>query len=734
MIGVLPRRTSIRIIGLAFAFAPAITGQTGYTNSEVCARCHQAIADTYQRTGMARSFYRPGAGNTRSEPFYHATSDTYFAMSERNGETYQRRWQRGPYGVEINLQELRVDYVIGSGNHARTFLHQSARGTLIQLPLGWYAEGGGSWAMNPGYDSIHPPAQRAIPYECMFCHNAYPRSPPADPDPASEPVFAKGLPEGIDCQRCHGPGARHAQLATRDSIVNPARLGPERQMEVCLQCHLETTSTRLPGMIRKFDRAPFSYIPGQPLGGFIQTFDHAPGSGREDKFEIAGAAYRLRQSPCFLKSNGALTCTSCHNPHDVPRGAAAAAYYSGKCGQCHAAQKLSAASGHHPGADCAACHMPKRRTEDAVHVAMTDHLIQRRKPARDLMASLPESHPPPRDEYHGEVVPYYPAPPADPLYTALAQILQGSNVAAGIDRLSDELARRPSSSAAVYIALGDARRRAGQMAQALQAYEHAVRLKPDSASALRFLGIAARESGQTARAAGLLQRASQVAPKDPQLWFELALLASDAGRANEAVANVRRSIALDPTLPDAHNTLAVNLAATGDLRGAEAAFREALRLDPYYATAHGNLARLLSGKSDPEQSLYFFEKAVRLQPGYAPNFYEYALTLVRMNRFDESEQQARAALSADPNLAEAHSLLGGLLARKQDLDTALAEFEAAVRLKPAFSRAQLDLGATLAARGETDRARKHLQAAANGSDPQVAQQAAQLLTRIEGRK
>ena len=84
--------------------------------------------------------------------------------------------------------------------------------------------------------------------------------------------------------------------------------------------------------------------------------------------------------------------------------------------------------------------------------------------------------------------------------------------------------------------------------------------------------------------------------------------------------------------------------------------------------------------------------------------------------------------------AQAHSLLGGLLARKEDLDAALLEFEAAVRLKPAFSRAQLDLGATLAAKGEMDRARKHLQAAANGSDPKVAQQAAQLLARIEGRK
>src|SRR5262245_38462159 len=58
MIGLLPRRTSIRIIGLAFTF--------------------------------------------RSGPFYRETSDTSLSMSERNGKTCQRRWHRGPSGARID--------------------------------------------------------------------------------------------------------------------------------------------------------------------------------------------------------------------------------------------------------------------------------------------------------------------------------------------------------------------------------------------------------------------------------------------------------------------------------------------------------------------------------------------------------------------------------------------------------------------------------------------------------
>jgi hypothetical protein len=243
-------------------------------------------------------------------------------MIQRGSTYYQRRWQIGFDGKETNVEELQIDFVMGSGEHARTYLHRTFRGTLIELPLGWYSENGGYWAMNPGYDTQHPETRRTIPYECMSCHNAVPGKPPGHTDADAEPVFAGFMPEGIDCERCHGPGVRHVRAKSQDefrkTIVNPARLNPTLQMEACMQCHLETTSTRLPSLVRRFNRDPFSYVVGQPLGDFVLSFDHAPGTGHDDKFEIAGSAYRLRQSQCFLKSNGALTCLTCHNPH-APR-------------------------------------------------------------------------------------------------------------------------------------------------------------------------------------------------------------------------------------------------------------------------------------------------------------------------------------------------------------------------------------------------------------------------------
>src|SRR5439155_655056 len=92
----------------------------------------------------------------------------------------------------------------------------------------------------------------------------------------------------------------------------------------------------------------FSYRPGEPLGEYALHFDHAAGTGRDDKFEIAHAAYRLRRSACFQKSSGAMVCTTCHNPHDVPRGEAAVEHYRSVCQGCHGAGLEAAIEKYRP--------------------------------------------------------------------------------------------------------------------------------------------------------------------------------------------------------------------------------------------------------------------------------------------------------------------------------------------------------------------------------------------------
>ncbi|HVW12010.1 MAG TPA: tetratricopeptide repeat protein [Bryobacteraceae bacterium] len=733
-----------------------------YVDPALCAQCHADIAATYAKTGMGRSFYKPTAAtaaDTTAHPYYHATSDTYIEMIERNGKFFQRRWTKDFNGRETNIDEKQVDYVMGSGNHGRTYLHVTSRGTMEQLPLGWYADNGGYWAMTPGFDRPdYPGSTRVITYECVFCHDGYPTIPKGHDEVGATPVFSQPLPEGIDCQRCHGPGGQHVEAASkpgaaaaeiRASIINPKKLSGARELEVCMQCHLETSTQTLPHDLRKFDRGPFSYQPGQPLGDFRLTFDRAGGMG--DRFEVAHGAYRMRESQCFLKSEGKLRCTTCHDPHNIPRGEQATAHYNQVCQTCHgtaakpaAFEAMPASPPHSATANCVSCHMPKRRTDDAVYIVMTDHFIRARQPARDLTApkrETPESETPP---YRGEVVPYYPKnmassttpaarkPEEAELYGAVSQIVEHSNMSGGVPLLENLVEKYKPADADFYADLADGLTAVGNTAKGLQYYEEAAQHAPDSELILRRLGSAQMDAGQLPRAEATLRRVTTLAPNDGGAWGMLAQVVLREGRAAEAKQMFERSIAIDPEVPEIHISMGSLLLAGGDGAGAEKEYREALRIQPNLPQAHMNLASVLASRGSvfAAEAKFHFERSIQLKPDYAEARLNYARLLYSLREMDEAEKQVAASVATNAGVPEAHELWGLLLGDKNDLPGAVREFGAAVKLRPDLWSAQFELGVALGKSRDFAGAQEHLKIAAGGSDPEVKAAASDLLRRL----
>jgi tetratricopeptide (TPR) repeat protein len=722
-----------------------------YVDPSECVRCHRQISESFRQTGMGRSFFRPMPSNTiedykNKNHYYSTLSDTHYAMIIRDGVYYQRRWQVGLNGVETNVEELKIDYVLGSGDQARSYLHRTERDTLIELPLGWYSERGGYWAMSPGFDSRHPQTRRMVSYECTFCHTGYPQLSEKARSQTIDPVFTGRIAEGIDCQRCHGPGGEHIRVGKgpnpalaefRRTIINPRKLEPKRQMEVCMQCHLEPTSGHLPSIVRKLDRDPFSYIPGQPLEDFARYFDYPAGKGYDDRFQIVSAAYRLRKSRCFLESKGMMTCLNCHNPHRVlPSGQEAVQFYATACRKCHepALDEKVAAGKHTASTDCVSCHMPKRRTEDVVHAFITDHLIQRKVPNRDLLADLTEMHSPDFEEYHGEVIPYYPAQPAptseNNLYLSMAQVLLQNNLEKGAADLSREMSQHPPLRAEFYTTLGDAWVKSGNPKKAVTAYEQALRLDRNSLPPLQSLARVLQEQGETPKSRETLDRALQIAPLEPNTWYQYGILEAQKGRLEEASVKLQKAIAINPDIPEGYFNLANLLLHMGKAQEAEAALAKALSIDPYDAAAYDLTGQVMARKRRTAEALYNFEKAVRLRPGYSPYLYDHALALVQSERYDEAKTQVEAAIKATPNYAEAHEVLGALYLREKQPAQALREYRQAVAIRPELSRVQLNLGLLLFSQGDRTGAIEHLRKAAAGADPGIASQASQALQRL----
>ena len=190
--------------------------------------------------------------------------------------------------------------------------------------------------------------------------------------------------------------------------------------------------------------------------------------------------------------------------------------------------------------------MPKRRTEDVVHVAVTDHYIQRRKPAGDLLAERPERHETGSSAYRGPVVLYYPETlphtPENDLYLAVAQVNQSSNLRAGI--ASAHCGNRKVSARSARNIIWSWPRRwrdSGELAKALPVYREAIRRNPKFVPGLQKLGVALRRSGQYSEASGILKRAASVAPDNASTWHELGLTYRALGNKPDAVAAIEKA-------------------------------------------------------------------------------------------------------------------------------------------------------------------------------------------------
>jgi hypothetical protein len=123
-------------------------------------------------------------------------------------------WQRLQSGEDVT--NYRIDYVIGSGNHASGYLLDLS-GHLFQSPVAYY-KSRQAYDLAPGYEGLpNPDFTRPVAEACLFCHSGTALHISGTSNGYRSPAFSA---ESITCERCHGSVEKHlSDPRARSSIL-----------------------------------------------------------------------------------------------------------------------------------------------------------------------------------------------------------------------------------------------------------------------------------------------------------------------------------------------------------------------------------------------------------------------------------------------------------------------------------------------------------------------------------
>ena len=573
----------------AAARTPWLNARPGvrYVGDGACARCHGDIAETFRRHPMGRSLAPiasgdAGSGDRPDGVTTFMAGSSQFTIERRDGPVIHRETRRDAAGEVLAQVEAVARYALGSGTRGISYLVEHD-GRLFESPISWYSQKK-QWDLSPGYEQAGVHFDRPIEPSCLYCHAN--RVEPIEPsvNRYKEPIF---LGHAIGCERCHGPGELHVRrqeiVDGRDlTIVNPQHLEPALRAAVCEQCHLLGDHR-----VDRLDRKPFDYRPGLPTISFFAVY----GRTNQRMNKAVGHIKQMKDSRCYRESQGRLGCTSCHDPHMVPEPAVKTAYFRQQCLACHERNGCSlpdaARLTESPDDNCIQCHMPRTKSFDVVHTAVTDHRIAR---VPEAVTTEPDG-----------------AGPGLPLV-----LLNG-------DHLSQEERGALGRELAIALASEGPRlpntpqvRRMGLLVLSL--LDKALADRPDDLVARRMKAQALALSGRLSEALPLVESVLKIAPDDEKALGEFLSYAIDLGNIEAAAAPARQAVALNPWSATFRERLAHVSIEQQDWVGALREAREALRLNPFLRFARMFEVQCLLRRKDLDGAQKELATLIELNP------------------------------------------------------------------------------------------------------------------------
>lgn len=318
----------------------------GFAGPEACRDCHHEVAKKYETSGHSHTF----EPTSRSEIARRLNNATFH--DKARDQTYHYHFDADGLSVSLPAvfgdERFPLTYALGSGTHAVTFLtllpHRDGSTIGLEHRMTWYRQKDGL-DLTVGHPYLSQPVEDAEQFgrilepqplaRCIGCHTTH---------ATIRDQQVSDLVPHVSCESCHGPGADHARAKLADRAgpdVSVKQRWPKAMDEIrmCGECHRMPESLKPSELTRDSPVLP--------------------------RFQPAG----LLQSRCFTESNGAMRCTTCHDPHetvshDVGR-------YEKICLDCHGPGRTMCPK---ETSRCIDCHLPKVSFEGVA--GFHDHWIR----------------------------------------------------------------------------------------------------------------------------------------------------------------------------------------------------------------------------------------------------------------------------------------------------------------------------------------------------------------------
>ncbi|KAG8458529.1 hypothetical protein KFE25_003064 [Diacronema lutheri] len=265
-------------------------------------------------------------------------------------------------------------------------------------------------------------------------------------------------------------------------------------------------------------------------------------------------------------------------------------------------------------------------------------------------------------------------------------------------------------------------RRAGRLAEAIDAYHGAVRAAPEHAPAHMALGNALFAAGEYQRALRSYAVAAGADPTDDQPHVNLCNTLRIVGELDAAVEACQVALRLNPSRPSAHVNLGNALSARGEAAAAVRAFTAAIALDPRDHLAYTNLGSALLADRRLVPAVRAYEKALELEPTFAVAHTNLGNAKKALGDLGGAAESYLRALQLAPDDVVALNNMGTTVAASGRPLEAHEWYERAIAVQPDYAPARRNLAKSTASaeyaaavRNETQLLRARAASAAAGA-------------------